>query len=91
MLLNCSDFQPKYYLKGQCHEIDHFFDEKIRPRSHINRQKRFRELFHFCEDIRKKHESMYIVHCTVVNNYPDMVSAQSMTTQTQSQRGQRLH
>ena len=44
-----------YSLKGQRHEIfDHFFAQKIRPRPHMNRQKRFHELFHFREDIRSQ-------------------------------------
>ena len=42
-------------LKGQCHEIcDQLFllAQKIRPSTHMNRQKRFHKLFCFREDIR---------------------------------------
>ena len=40
----------------KCHEIfDHyFFAEKIRPGPDMNRQKRFRKLFHFREDIQSQ-------------------------------------
>ena len=41
-----------------------FVAEKIRPVPHVNRQKRFRELLHFRDDIRKKRVG-------VVNDYAD--------------------
>ena len=41
-----------------------FVAEKIRPVPHVNRQKRFRELLHFRDDIRKKRFG-------VVNYYAD--------------------
>ena len=46
-------------LKGQCHEIvGHFFlNQKTPPGPHMNRQKRFREIFRFCKDIREKRVS----------------------------------
>ena len=51
-------------MQGQCHEIFvYFFAYKIRPGPHMNRRKRFRELFRFCEDIRSR--------VRIVNNYAD--------------------
>ena len=39
----------------QCHEMyGHFFALKIRPGPHVNRQKRFHEIFCFREDIRSQ-------------------------------------
>ena len=41
-------------LKGQCHEIyNTFYKKKTLPGPNMNRQKRFRENFHFREDIRE--------------------------------------
>ena len=43
-------------LMGQCQEnFDNFsLLKKFQPRPHLNRQKRFRELFRFREDIRSQ-------------------------------------
>ena len=62
------------YLKGQCHEIvEHIFlAEKIRPRPHMYRQKRFCELFRFCKDIRSQSLKIAGSHSLTVNFPSDM-------------------
>ena len=51
-----SMFYPYCTCKRQCHKIfDHFFfAKKIRPGPHMNRQKRFCNLFRFRENIRSQ-------------------------------------
>ena len=45
-------------LEGKCQEIfNNLCYQKTPPGPHINRQKQFREIFSFCEDIREKRVS----------------------------------
>ena len=49
---------PNMTLKGKCQEIfNNLCYQKTPPGPHINRQKQFREIFCFCEDIREKRVS----------------------------------
>ena len=53
-----ANFDYIYSLKGQCHKIfDHFFGQKTPSGPHMNRKKRFREIFRFREDFSKKRVS----------------------------------
>ena len=68
-------------LKGQCHEIfETFFIKILHLGPHINRQKRFREIFSFCKDIREK-------RVRVVIDYAHTLATKSLTMPTRCQPG----
>ena len=73
MLVQISNKDDKIYSKitdtwkGQCHEIFYtYFCLQFRPEPpppHINRQKRFRKLFCFCEGIRLQRSKIACPRC----------------------------
>ena len=84
-----------YYVFAVKGTFDTFIIQKTPPGPHMNRKKRFREIFRFCEDIREKRvcpqsQQLRWHRISIVNDYANTMSARSMTMLTLCQRSQRL-